>query len=936
MKTPSKETGRNSIRTPRKMRPALALLVLSTWLVFSASSFASELGEMKRVLVLYSFRYGLVASELLDLNAIVGQGIRETLKGAMGRRFALYSERMDSSELPEDRYFDKLRDDYLRRYAGQRIDLILVVNFRALTFLIRHGGEIWPDTPIVFCGVDMGRREQLKQLKQLNPNITGIIQDSKKRDIVETIFEIHPDTRRVAVIMGTSETDQFIGRLYREVLRDYEDRVEIIYMDDLGFEKMLKRVANLPLNSIVLYATLIMDGDGKPAPMNALPLLSATSNAPFYGDLDVYVGHGLVGGRVNSFEGQGTAAAELGLRILAGERPEDISIQKKYLNISLFDWRQLKRWGISESDLPKGSIIRYRDPTLYELYKWYIWGGISVVLFEAILIILLFINRSRRRQAEQELQRSHYELEDRVAERTQQLEARTVELARAKEAADAANVAKSTFLANMSHEIRTPLNAILGIGQLLSRVPGFPEKYAQNLGILTHSGQYLQALIEEVLEMSRIEAGRVTLVKTVFNLNHTLDGIEEMNRLKTEKKGLKLIVEQAPDFPNYVKSDEGKLHQILMNLLGNAIKFTEEGSVTLRISAVNDSNLNTEDRGIEETNRQSSTANLQFEVEDTGIGLALEDQEKIFEPFTQIANTRAQHEGTGLGLAISRQYVELMGGTISVKSVPGDGATFTVELPFEPADEPEVRMLAPTRRVIDLEPDQHRYRVLIVEDDPGSRSILRQLLEQVGFDVIEGADGREAVELYHSQKPDLIWMDIKLPVMNGLEATKRIRNSEQAMQDGEEQKSKIVRTPIIALTASAFEEDREKVLAAGCDDFVRKPFLEKDIFEKMAQHLGVRYIYQDMTITIEEEDETLNLTAADLAHLAAEWIAELHLAAKGGRTERILKLINQIQSEQPRLACALTELVNNDQFMQLANLIEQLQPIDVIKGKQDE
>ena len=225
---------------------------------------------------------------------------------------------------------------------------------------------------------------------------------------------------------------------------------------------------------------------------------------------------------------------------------------------------------------------------------------------------------------------------------------------------------------------------------------------------------------------------------------------------------------------------------------------------------------------------------------------------------------------------------------------------------------------------------------MIVEDDPGSRSTLRQVLEQVKFDVIEGEDGQEAVELYHSQNPDLIWMDIRLPVMDGLEATKRIRNSERAMQDGEEQNPKINRTPIIALSASVFEEDREKVLAAGCDDFVRKPFREENIFEKMAQHMDVRYIYQDLATTIQEEGEAPNLTSADLTHLAAEWIAELHQAAKGGRVEQILELINQIQSNQPRLARALTELVNNDQFMQLVDLMEQSQPIDVIKGKQNE
>jgi transcriptional regulator with GAF, ATPase, and Fis domain len=414
----SKETARNSIRTPREIRLALALLVLSTWLVFNTSSFASVSGETKRVLILYSFRYGLSANVLMDGNKITSRAIQTTMEEGMAHKIAFYSERMDVSALPENHYFEELRDEYRKKYAGQPIDLIIAVNYRALKFLIDHGEELWPNTPILFGGVEEGRREQLKQLR---PNITGIFGNARFGDMLDTIFKIHPDTQQVTVIVGASKTERFIEARYRQASRKSVGRVDFTYLSDLGFNAILGRVADLPPNSIVLFLTLIQDGEGKPVPENALPLISRVSNAPVYGLFDVYVGHGIVGGSVYSIEDRGIRIGKVGVRILAGEKPKDIPIGAGQRHFSLYDWRQLQRWGIVERDLPPGSIVRYRDQTFYEIYKWYIWGGIFLILFEAVLIALLLINLSKRRRAERELQRAHRKLEERVTERTQQL-----------------------------------------------------------------------------------------------------------------------------------------------------------------------------------------------------------------------------------------------------------------------------------------------------------------------------------------------------------------------------------------------------------------------------------------------------------------------------------------------------------------------------------
>ena len=419
MKQHVEGTARANIRTPREIRLALALLVLSTWLVFSASSFASQSGEMKRILILYSFRYGLSANAMMDGNKVTSRAIQTTMEEGTAHKIAFHSERLDVSALPENHYFEELRDAYRKKYSDQPIDLIIAMRYRALKFLINHGEELWPNTPFLFGGVEEGRR---KQLKQLRPNITGIFGNARFGDMLDTIFKIHPDTRQVIVIIGASKTERFIETRIRQAFRKSVGRVDFTYLSDLGFDAILGRVADLPSNSTVLFLTLIQDGEGKLVPENALPLISRVSNAPVYGLFDLYVGYGIVGGSVYSIEDRGIRMGKVAVRILAGEKPRDIPIGTGQTHLNLYDWRQLKRWGIAEKDLPKGSIIRYRSLTFYSQYKWHIWGAVFLIVIEALLISILVFNRVRRRRAEQELQRAHHELEEKMTERIQQLQ----------------------------------------------------------------------------------------------------------------------------------------------------------------------------------------------------------------------------------------------------------------------------------------------------------------------------------------------------------------------------------------------------------------------------------------------------------------------------------------------------------------------------------
>lgn len=492
-----------------------------------------------------------------------------------------------------------------------------------------------------------------------------------------------------------------------------------------------------------------------------------------------------------------------------------------------------------------------------------------------------------------------------------------IELQQAKEAAEAANRAKGTFLANMSHELRTPLNAILGFTQLMVRNPALEPKHREQLNIINRSGEHLLNLINDILEMSKIEAGRVSLKTTSFDLYHLLHTLEDMFRLRSVEKGLTLVFDCAADVPQYIQTDEGKLRQVLLNLLSNAIKFTHTGGVILKVKkgnrplAVLSESLDPEAKDTTPFSLSNAPLSIMFEVGDTGLGIAPDDIETLFEPFVQAKNGQSFQEGTGLGLPISRQFVLLMGGEIEVESLLETGTSFRFGIPVELAEATVVPDQQPKRQVTGLAPDQPTYRILIVEDNWTNRQFLVELIEPLGFQVQEASNGQEAIKLWEIWQPHLIWMDMRMPVMDGYTATQKIKSTSEGQS-----------TVIIALTASAFEEQRSLILEAGCNDFVRKPARSEVLFEKMAKYLGVRYIYEETSPQLTTSHPSQTLTVDCLSVMPQSWLNQLYQATTRIDDEEMLELIEQIPSEQSELAEALLAKVNNFDFEDIIELTQ--------------
>ena len=489
------------------------------------------------------------------------------------------------------------------------------------------------------------------------------------------------------------------------------------------------------------------------------------------------------------------------------------------------------------------------------------------------------------------------------------------ELSSAVRNADSANQAKGQFLANISHELRTPLNAILGYSQLLARDTNLSERQRITLSTINRSGEHLLRLINDVLDLTKIDAGQIELQPEVCDLYRLLDDIYQMMSMRAKSKHIGFHFELDPDLPRFISIDAKKLRQILINLLGNAVKFTGQGEVRLHATMVySDSEIepsfNTDNLA---TNQAIPQGLLRLAVSDTGEGVAPEDIERLFQPFVQTESGYQQAEGSGLGLAISRRYARLMGGDIEVASQRHYGSQFLVTLACEEAVDQLGQPTTPSQVVEGLEEGQAAYRILLVDDRFENRDMLHQLLGDLGLDIQQARDGQEALEMWELWHPHLIFMDIRMPVMDGLKATQIIREREPNRA-----------TKILAITAGAFSSDREAVLAAGCDGFLVKPFKIHEIFEQLQVHLGLEYRYREQT-TIDAAlvpTANLNLSSDDMWQLNQHWLEQLKQACLEGDDLAAEQLVNTLPGDRQDTATKLSSLIADFHFDRIIEWIE--------------
>ncbi|TXG96872.1 MAG: response regulator [Rhodocyclaceae bacterium] len=408
------------------------------------------------------------------------------------------------------------------------------------------------------------------------------------------------------------------------------------------------------------------------------------------------------------------------------------------------------------------------------------------------------------------LNEKNIELEKEVLERKRV----EIELVNAKQRAEQANHSKSDFLSNVSHELRTPLNAILGFAELIAGHPNLEPTLLEHVQIVQQSGRHLLGLINNVLNLSKIEAGHISLTEQEYLLPRLLAEVIEMFQLSAMEKGLTLSLQQDARLPERFYGDDIKLRQVIINLVGNAVKFTKKGSITLYTKL-----LTAESDGF-----------LQIVVEDSGIGIAEDELSLLFTPVTQTNSGRNAKEGTGLGLALSHKYVQLMGGELTVHSQVDVGTTFSLTIPIHQSVAQDERVQDTIHAFPRLAPGQPSHRLLVVDDNPINRKLLTTILKKTGFEVIEAINGKQALEHWRTFAPSLIWMDMVMPELDGYDATRAIKATEEGKH-----------TVIIALTANAFEEDMEAALAAGCDAYIRKPYRSEELYRLLQQYLNIKF-----------------------------------------------------------------------------------------------
>lgn len=462
--------------------------------------------------------------------------------------------------------------------------------------------------------------------------------------------------------------------------------------------------------------------------------------------------------------------------------------------------------------------------------------------------------------------------------------------------AEIANKSKSAFLANMSHEIRTPLNAIIGFSQLMNRDKFLTETQREYNISIVKAGEHLLNLINDILELSKVEAGRVVVNPVDVDLHALLDDIQMLFKERAQAKNLQFISEIADDLPRYVFVDESKLRQIFVNLIGNAIKFTDKGGIAIRIKT---------------SKIDSEKSKLIVEIQDSGPGIHEDELNKLFKHFEQTSSGISKGSGTGLGLALSRELSHILGGDITVTSEIGKGSVFTFQVEIKKGN-PEAIEKNSSKRVVGFEKKNESYRILVVDDRDENLKVAIDLLKLVGFETNEAVNGLEAIEKFEKWNPHLILMDMRMPVMDGYEASSRIKSTEKGKK-----------TPIVALTASAFEDERKRIESLGINGYIRKPFHDNELFSTIGKLLDIKYIFEEEISLQTPVFQNSEIISNDISKLPAKLISELKDALACADLDLFIEITESIYPDNTQLAQLLITHARNYDYEILQQLLNQ-------------
>lgn len=483
---------------------------------------------------------------------------------------------------------------------------------------------------------------------------------------------------------------------------------------------------------------------------------------------------------------------------------------------------------------------------------------------------------------------------------------------------------QNSLLADMSHELRSPLNAILGFAQIMQQESSMTRSQRENLAIINRSGKRLLTVINDLVDLSKIATNRLTLEHNSFDFALWLENMEQSVKFQANNQNIEFSLIQEPDIPRYLSLDERRLRQVLKNLIDYSLRATQAGTVTVKVACYESNSnsfslekTNTPQKLISSeesqliTNSSLKPLNICFEIENYDYYISPEEISTLFNPIARVRQKRKSLEVSSLSMPISRQLAQLMGGDITVSNCCNlsQGFTLRLDIQAEANITPELQLTSTPRRIIGLESDRTEYRILVVDDSKTNRKIMVQLLEPVGFKVKEAVNGKEAVDIWLRWHPHMIWMDIRMPVMNGYEATEQIKSYPQVSSP-----------PIVALTAGTLEEERSLFQAAGCDDFVGKPFSDSIIFDKIAQHLGVRYVYETIIPAV---PSNFRLTADALRIMSDDWLTQVEKAAITLDGDSLTQSIQQIPAMHHELKEALQMQVKNFDFDRILNLARQ-------------